>query len=325
MLSLAASLPPHTKPAQSVQATAIEATFRGHYCYTYYNDLRAASSVIQRAWRSVIGHRVQRWLQQANNHSADTRWSAAAAIQRAWRGFAARTGPAAAQRQRNAALSLAAIRVQVTWYKRNRLFSAFVLMRSLVAQHDKDVAQQKHCRSSCRADAACKIQSSWRGLVARRRVAYVSFRIRCACRLQAWRRQCVWERRLRQFWTAVHSVLLHTRCARSVQGWWWRRKPGRLLASLKVRPACDRTPTHSCVSNATTDTSSVCLLMVCDHDSLPQARRYRRDAEALRARALLEDQSATKIQALVRGVAGRRCFKQHYCAREIQVPAVLIG
>ena len=59
-------------------------------------------------------------------------------IQRTWRGYVARSGPAAAQRRRNSDLSAAAIRVQVTWYKRNRLFSAFVLMRSLVVQHEKD-------------------------------------------------------------------------------------------------------------------------------------------------------------------------------------------
>ena len=166
-------------------------------------------------------------------------------------------------------------------------------------------------RRKLRCAAATCIQSHWRGCLGRRRVAYIRLRHSCVVRLQAWRRQTAWERRLSRFWNAVYGMLSHTRSARGIQGWWWRLKPGRLLRSLKVRRCADCVGT--CLTGSTPLTNSLrCVARA-------QWRRYLRDKNILEARAKLEKESATKIQSLWRGVLGRRLFKQHYCAREIQV------
>lgn len=65
-------------------------------------------------------------------------WTAAVHVQRVWRGAIARLR-ARRQRQRNLNLHLAALRVQRAWYKRNKMFTAFLLMRCLVVKHEWEV------------------------------------------------------------------------------------------------------------------------------------------------------------------------------------------
>jgi hypothetical protein len=218
-------------PAQAVR---IQSCFRTHYHCAFYTDLRSAAQVVQSAWRVCLAYRVRRGMMFAAAAHADEQWSAAAAIQRVWRGHAVRCGPAAAQRARNAALTIAALRVQVAWYKRNKLFPAFVLMRSLYAQHEEEVQDARQASMEARYAAALSIQCMWRGWRTRHRVAWLRHRRRCAWRLERWWRWVRWNRTMRRLLVCVGVVTVNNKAARRLQGWWLRLKPGRMLASLQV-------------------------------------------------------------------------------------------
>ncbi len=212
----------------------IETAFRRHYHVTYFADLRTAASIVQSAWRLCTGYRNRTLLLRVAADAADRQWTAAAAIQRVWRGYAARSGPAAAQRARNAALQRAALRVQVAWYKRNRMYSALVLMRSLYAVHACEVEEARlvvvHHRLAC----AGRIQALWRGWVGRQRAAWLRGRRDRASQVQAWWRWERFSRTLRRLWVCVGIIAQQSRTARRLQAWWLRCKPGRMLASLQV-------------------------------------------------------------------------------------------
>jgi hypothetical protein len=181
-----------------------------------------------------LAYRVRKGMLVVAAAHADEQWSAACAIQRVWRGHAVRVGPAAAQRARNTALTEAALRVQVAWYRRNKLFPAFVLMRSLYAQHEGDVQDAHMASVRAREAAAVRLQSVWRGWVARQRVGWLVHRRQCAWQLERWWRWVRWSRTLRRLLVCVGVVTVNNKAARRMQGWWLRLKPGRMLASLQV-------------------------------------------------------------------------------------------
>lgn len=141
--------------------TAIQREFRRFYHRRFFTDLRSAQLTISRAWRAALTWRLQRLVASIAHQEHDTQWWAAGEIQRVVRGHWARKR-AQAQRDRNALLHLCAVRVQLAWYRRNNQFTAYVLLRSLVVQHNNDVEMQLTCRRQLRTCAASNIQAAWR-------------------------------------------------------------------------------------------------------------------------------------------------------------------
>jgi hypothetical protein len=199
----------------------------------YFTDLRVATTIVQRAWRNVLRHRDAVRAALDRNRAVDVRWSAAAIVQRFWRRVSA-IAAAQRQRQRNATLGATAVRLQLGWYKRNSMFTAFLLMRCLVVRHDFDLHDKAARKADVRHSSAVVIQRCWRAWCGRRRHAYIALRLRCVKRLQRWWRLARVHRRLHRWHCAIGKAVLMSKHARSMQRVWWSARPGRLLRSLQV-------------------------------------------------------------------------------------------
>jgi hypothetical protein len=164
----------------------------------------------------------------------DDMWSAAATVQRAWKCMVAKR-LRVAQAKRNIMLNNAALRVQLTWYRRNKMFTAFLLMRCLVVQHMWEVEDDAMGVSAARCAAAVIMQTAWRKVMGARRMTFIRLRQQRVKQLQRWWRQRRFNRHLLLLCAGIWSYATMSRRARDIQRVWWRAKPGRLLASLKVR------------------------------------------------------------------------------------------
>lgn len=141
-----------------MSAIVIQTAVRRYIHQRFYVALKQAAITIARAWRSAVNWHMTEvsdvrrkfesvsYGQQATAYaiacSFERKWTAASAIQRCWRGYRAQQR-AAERKAYITAMKESAMRIQLAWYKRNRLFPTFLLMRCLYTVHTHDVQRRE--------------------------------------------------------------------------------------------------------------------------------------------------------------------------------------
>jgi len=84
-----------------------------------------------------------------------------------------------------------------------------------------------------RGNSAARLQAGWRGLIDRRRAKLIAWRRWNCTRIQAWWRGTCVRQHVEAIFAAQRELGRQHRAAFAIQRYWWRAKPGRLLARLK--------------------------------------------------------------------------------------------
>ena len=202
-----------------------------------YLLFRASTVLIQNNYRGMKGRKLFRSILQVRRRDREEKLSAAATIQRVWRGHEARCRKRAIIKQNNDEF-WAALVFQRCWYSYNNEWVTFLLLGCLRERDREEKEWEKQVNAYARKSKALVIQRHFRAYVERRR-EYFTLVLQCTWRCFLARRvrhilraKLIASRKL-HWWARVHMAR-RGRIASRLQFWSLRSVPGRFLNHLVI-------------------------------------------------------------------------------------------
>ncbi|ETM02848.1 hypothetical protein L917_00806 [Phytophthora nicotianae] len=266
------------------QIILVQARVRMRFYRDAFLVLRNAVLLVQAVFRSVRMRRLRRLVLCAQRKESERVLSSAVLLQRVARGFLGRIGTRQLRLVRDQEWHAALI-FQRCWYKRNNEWSTFLLLGCLREKENEERMFDAQVLAYKRNHMARVIRRTWLAYLASKRSTAAGLIQRNVRRrlahhfVEFLRRQKMAHRRIKWFFRVHHSHRIRT--ARYLQFWWLKTVPGRLRHHLFIRRTVE----------ALED----------------RRRKYER-----------EENSSSRMQALVRGHMGRKVALRMRSARSIQ-------